>query len=57
MFGVPLNFDIVDMFVTPRETWPQHDLRVRFSYLEGKRVYKHYQGSGEPAYWALVKQR
>jgi len=56
-FGVPLNIlecDIVPRFVTPHGIWPQHDLRVRFSYLEGK---ESHQGSGEPASWALVKQR
>ena len=39
MFGVPLKFerDIVPRFVTPRGIWPQHDLRVRFSYYVGER--------------------
>jgi hypothetical protein len=38
-FGVPLKLerDIVPRFVTPHGIWPQHDLRVRFTYLEGKR--------------------
>ncbi len=55
-FGVPLKFerDIVPWFVTPHGIWPQHDLRVRFSYHEGK---ESHRGSGEPASWALVKQR
>ena len=38
MFGVPLKLerDIVPRFVTPHGIWPQHDLRVRFSYLGGE---------------------
>jgi hypothetical protein len=49
-----LERDIVPHFVTPHGIWPQHDLRVRFSNLEGK---ESHRGSGGPASWALVKQR
>ena len=39
-----LERDIVPHFVTPHGIWPQHDLRVRFSNLEGRKAIEEAEG-------------